>query len=309
MILLDGLTKKFGAKVAVNGLTAQIRPGHVTGFLGPNGAGKSTTMRLLLRLDRPSAGNALINGVPYDRLRLPMRTVGAHLDGRALHPGRSARAHLLSLARYTGLPRRRVDEVMEMVGIQAVARKRAGGFSLGMTQRLGIAAALLGDPEFLVLDEPLNGLDTDGVRWIRSLLKAFASEGRTVLVSSHLMAEMDQTVDRVLVIAKGRLVADCSTAELVAGAAGARTVHSPDTDELRRFAKVLRLDGMTVQEATLGRLSVTGGSLERIGDLAFDARIRLHGLAAKPATLEEAYLRLVSDEFEFVSDPSAGSTR
>jgi ABC-2 type transport system ATP-binding protein len=307
MIFLDGLTKNYGPRVAVDRLTAQVRAGHVTGFLGPNGAGKSTTMRLLLGLDRPSAGSALINGVAYRELRCPMRTVGAHLDGRALHPGRSARAHLLSLARYTGLPRSRVDEVVEMAGLGSVARRRAGGFSLGMGQRLGIAAALLGDPEILVLDEPMNGLDTDGVRWIRTLLKSLAAEGRTVLVSSHLMAEMHQTVDRVIVIAKGRLVADCTTEDLLAGAADAVTLRSPDVDELPRLINALRRDGMTVTPGAAGQLSVTGGSVERIGDLVFSTRLRLHTLAAAPVTLEEGYLRLVQDEFEFAS-PAAATT-
>jgi ABC-2 type transport system ATP-binding protein len=310
MISLDGLTKSYGSRVAVNNLTTRVREGHVTGFLGPNGAGKSTTMRLLLGLDRPSAGTALINGVPYNQLRFPMRTVGAHLDGRALHPGRSARAHLLSLARYSGLSRSRVAEVVEMVGLESVARQRAGGFSLGMGQRLGIAAALLGDPEILVLDEPMNGLDTDGVRWIRSLLKAFAAEGRTVLVSSHLMAEMHQTVDRVIVIAKGSLVADCTTEELLAGAAGAVTLRSPDVGRLPGLIAALRREGMIVEESEPGELTVTGGSVERIGDRAFNARVRLHTLAAATVTLEEGYLRLVRDEFEFTSPTAtAGEER
>jgi ABC-2 type transport system ATP-binding protein len=305
MITLDGLTKSYGSRLAVDGLTSQVREGHVTGFLGPNGAGKSTTMRMLLGLDRPTSGRALINGVAYRELRFPMQTIGAHLDGRALHPGRSARAHLLSLARYSGLSRRRVDEVVEMVGLESVARRRAGGFSLGMGQRLGIAAALLGDPQILVLDEPMNGLDADGVRWIRSLLKTFAAEGRTVLVSSHLMAEMHQTVDRVLVIARGRLVADCATEELLAGATSEVTLRLPDVDEQSRLIDRLHRDGMTVQVSAPGELSITGGSVERIGDLAFEAQVRLHTLEETPVTLEEGYLRLVKDEFEFTSPVTA----
>lgn len=306
MITLNDLTKRYGTRLAVDGLTAQVREGHVTGFLGPNGAGKSTTMRLLLGLDRPSAGSALINGLPYDRLRFPMRTVGAHMGGRTLHPGRSARAHLLSLARYTGLPTRRVDEVIQLAGLESVARRPTGGFSVGMNQRLGIAAALLGDPGILVLDEPMNGLDSEGVVWIRSLLKSFAAEGRTVLVAGHLMAEMRQTVDRVIVIAKGRLVADCTTDDLLAGADASVALCSPDIKGLPRLIDALRGEGMTVEKQAQDTLKVSGGSAGRIGDLAYDAHIRLHTLAQTTVTLEARYRQLVADGFEFTASSGPG---
>ncbi|MFG2038046.1 ABC transporter ATP-binding protein [Dactylosporangium sp. NPDC048998] len=218
MIVAEQLTKRYGRTVAVDGLSFAVRPGHVMGFLGPNGAGKSTTMRMMLGLDRPSAGRALIDGRPYDALRHPLRRVGALLEGRSAHPGRRAYHHLLYLARSNGIPARRVGEVLALAGLEGAGRRRAGGFSLGMAQRLGIAAALLGDPPVLLLDEPVNGLDPEGVHWLRALLRGFAAEGRTVLVSSHLMAETALTADRLVVIARGRLVADATVEEFVAGA-------------------------------------------------------------------------------------------
>ncbi|THV28374.1 ATP-binding cassette domain-containing protein [Glycomyces paridis] len=299
MIAYENATKRYGAKTALDALTVQVRSGHVTGLLGPNGAGKSTAMRLLLGLDRPTQGGVTIDGVPYARLKQPLRAVGAHLDARSCHPRRSARAHLLGLARHAGLPAGRVDEVIEVVGLESVARRRAGGFSLGMGQRLGIAAALLGDPAVLVLDEPMNGLDTDGVRWIRSLLQSFAAEGRTVLVSSHLMAEMHQTVDRVIVMGKGRLLADCTTRELVASVADVTVLRTPDLAGLDGLVEALEREGMSAEREAPGTLSITGGSIERIGDLAFERGVRVHSLSSTPATLEEGYLRLVEDEFEF----------
>lgn len=234
MITLRGLTKRHGDTVAVDGLTLDIEEGQVTGFLGPNGAGKSTTMRMILGLDRPSAGQALVDGKPYDALRHPVREVGSLLDAKALHPGRSARSHLVAQARSNGIPVRRVDEVLETVGLAAVARRRAGAFSLGMYQRLGIAGALLGDPHVLILDEPVNGLDPDGVRWVRQLVRAQAAQGRTVFLSSHLMSEMQLTADRLVVIGKGRLLADTPIAELLtAGTSASVRVRTADPADLR----------------------------------------------------------------------------
>ena len=224
MIEVQGLTKRYGAVTAVDDLTFSVQPGHVTGFLGPNGAGKSTTMRMILGLDKPTAGTALIDGAPYSALANPTRKVGALLDAKGVHPNRSARATLLWQAQAAGLPASRVDEVLSLVGLSEAAGKRVGGFSLGMSQRLGIAAALLGDPEILILDEPVNGLDPEGIRWVRGLLKSFAAEGRTVLVSSHLLAEMAQTADHLIVIGKGKLVADTSVAEFIRGNSAVVTV-------------------------------------------------------------------------------------
>ncbi|MFT4287876.1 ABC transporter ATP-binding protein [Nocardioides sp.] len=299
MISFDAVTKRYGSKTALDALSVQVRSGHVTGLLGPNGAGKSTAMRLLLGLDRPTHGSVTIDGTPYARLRHPLHTVGAHLDARSYHPRRSAQAHLLGLARYAGIPARRVSDVVDLVGLGSVARRRAGNFSLGMGQRLGIAAALLGNPEVLVLDEPMNGLDVDGVRWIRSLVKSFASEGRTVLVSSHLMAEMHQTVDRVIVLGKGRLLADCSTDELVTSAADVILLRTPDAGAVPALVQALERSGMSVEQTAQGEFAITGGTAKAIGDAAFDQGVRVHSLSATPATLEDGYLRLVEDEFEF----------
>ncbi|WP_029088814.1 ATP-binding cassette domain-containing protein [Brevibacterium album] len=306
MISYQAVTKRYGGRTAVDDVTVEVREGHVTGLLGPNGAGKSTAMRLLLGLDHPTSGTVTIGGLPYARLRHPLRTAGAHLDAQSQHPGRSARAHLLGLARYAGIPGRRVTEVLEQVGLETAARRRIGGFSLGMRQRLGIAAALLGDPQVLVLDEPMNGLDVDGVRWIRSLLKSCAREGRTVLVSSHLMAEMHQTVDRVVVMGRGRVLADCATEELVSAAAGAVVLRTPDLSGAGALAADLGRAGMSVDESQPGVLTITGGTAEGIGDAAYERGVRVHSLQAAPATLEDGYLRLVEDEFEFRRP--AGST-
>ncbi|MFI6513762.1 ATP-binding cassette domain-containing protein [Streptosporangium sp. NPDC050855] len=307
MIEFKGVSKRYGDKVAVDRLTVTVRPGHITGLLGPNGAGKSTSMRLLLGLDRPTSGEVTIGGIPYARLRNPLRVVGAHLDGRAAHPGRTARSHLLGLARYNGIPAHRVDEVLDEVGLTAVARRRVGGFSLGMGQRVGIAAALLGDPRILVLDEPVNGLDTDGVRWMRGLLRRFAADGRTVLVSSHLMAEMHQTADRVVVLGRGRLLADCPVSELTAGAENGVIVRTPAGLDLTAFTRALRARGMTPETSGPCELTVGGGSAEAVGDIAFAHRVPLHTLATVPMTLEQGYLRLVQDDVEYTTATTGGT--
>lgn len=299
MITFSQASKRYGDTLALDDVTVSILPGHVTGLLGPNGAGKSTAMRLLLGLDRPTTGEVRIDGVPYGELCRPLCTVGAHLDGRAVHPGRSARSHLLGLARYNGIPASRVGEVLELVGLTAVARKRVGGFSLGMGQRLGLAAALLGDPQVLVLDEPVNGLDTDGVRWIRGLLRDLAAEGRTVLMSSHLLAEMHQTADRVVVLGRGRLLADCPVSELTIGASDRVLIRIADPDAVPAFAQRLHDAGLDTQAQEPGELIASGGTVETVGDLAFAYGLRLHTLAAIPATLEEGYLQLVQDDFEY----------
>ncbi|GAA2210898.1 ATP-binding cassette domain-containing protein [Nonomuraea monospora] len=297
MISLKGLTKRYGDRLAVDDLTLELRPGTVTGFLGPNGAGKSTTMRLILGLDRPTSGTALVGGVPYHRIPDPLRTVGALLDARALHPGRSGRAHLVALARSNGIPRRRVEEVLETVGMAAAARKRAGTLSLGMSQRLGIAAALLGDPEVLMFDEPVNGLDPDGVRWVRGFMRSLAAEGRTVFVSSHLMSEMQLTADHLVVIGKGRLIMDAPLADVLANSSlTAVLVRTPHAGDL---AALLRGAGITVDRYGENELEVTGAAIERVGDLAHEAGIRLHELRAKEASLEQAYQELTSGSVEY----------
>ncbi len=304
MITCEGLTKRYGDVVAVDDLTVSVAPGRVTGFLGPNGAGKSTTLRLVLGLDHPTAGRALVGGRRYAEIHEPLRVVGAHLDRRTTHPGRSARAHLAALARANRIGAARVDEVLELVGIAAVARRRAGGYSLGMAQRLGIAAALLGDPAVLVLDEPVNGLDADGVRWIRGFLRGLAAEGRTVLVSSHLMAELHLMADHVVVLGRGRLLADCPTADLVAGS-GVR-LRTPDLAAVPGFVAAAERLGMTVTENAPGELDVAGGTAATLGDLAYEHGLRLHGLTPATGTLEDGYLRLVRDETEYVAATTGG---
>ncbi|SDO40264.1 ABC-2 type transport system ATP-binding protein [Klenkia soli] len=297
MIELRGLTKRYGDRLAVDDVTVTVQPGVVTGFLGPNGAGKSTTMRMVLGLDRPTAGTALVNGKPYAEHRDPLRQVGALLEARALHPGRTARAHLQSLAATAGLPKGRVDTVLELSGLTGVAGKRVGGFSLGMGQRLGVATALLGDPATVVLDEPVNGLDPDGVLWIRTLARRLAAEGRTVFFSSHLMAEMAVTADHLVVMGRGRLVADVSTAEFLrrAGGDGVR-VRSPRAAEL---AALLAGPDITVESAETGVLLVRGVATEVIGDRAAAAGIALHELTAVQASLEEAFMTLTADDREY----------
>jgi ABC-2 type transport system ATP-binding protein len=300
-----GLSKRFGGTVAVDGLSFTVLPGRVTGFVGPNGAGKSTTMRLVLGLDAPDEGSALVGGRPYARLRSPLREVGALLDATAVHPGRRASDHLLWLAQAGGLPRRRVDEVLETVGLAQVARRRAGGFSLGMRQRLGIAAALLGDPPVLMFDEPVNGLDPEGVRWFRGFARALAAQGRVVLVSSHLMGELEDTADHLLVIGRGRLVADTGVAELLAVASGNRVVvRTPQPSELMT---VLAGAGATVTAGGDGTLTVAGLPAARIADLAAGQGLRLHELAPYQASLEQAFMDLTRDAIQYRTiAPQAG---
>ncbi|GGX55534.1 ABC transporter ATP-binding protein [Streptomyces minutiscleroticus] len=297
MIEVEGLTKRYGEKVAVNGLTFTVRPGVVTGFLGPNGSGKSTTMRMVLGLDRPSAGAVRIDGLPYGRLQDPLRHVGALLDAKALHGGRSAFHHLLALAQSNGIPRSRVDEVLDTVGLTAVARKKARGFSLGMGQRLGIAGALLGDPRILMFDEPVNGLDPEGIHWIRTLMKSLAAQGRTVFVSSHLMSEMALTADHLVVIGQGRLLADTSMADFIRHNARSYVrVRSPQREQL---LDVLRAAGTVPVEAGGGVLEVDGAAAERIGELAARHGIVLHELSPRQASLEEAFMRLTAESVEY----------
>jgi ABC-2 type transport system ATP-binding protein len=305
MIEAHGLTKQYGDKTAVDGLTFTVRPGVVTGFLGPNGAGKSTTMRLILGLDAPTSGSVTVNGKPYQQHAAPLREVGALLDARSVHPGRSAYHHLLALAQTCGIRRSRVDEVIDAVGLGEVARRRAGGFSLGMGQRLGIAAALLGDPATVILDEPVNGLDTEGIRWIRSLLQGLAAEGRTVFVSSHLMSEMALTAQHLIVIGRGRLIADTGMEEFVARAEpGVVRVRSTDPAAL---AALLRSREVAVSEATDGALAVSGLSTDQVGRLAGGAGITLLELTAQQASLEEAFIDLTRDAVEFRAPMTGGA--
>ncbi|MFI2650285.1 MULTISPECIES: ABC transporter ATP-binding protein [Micromonospora] len=310
MITLRGLTKRFGAATAVDDLTVEIGPGQVTGFLGPNGAGKSTTMRMVLGLDRPTAGQALVNGRPYRQLRYPLHEVGALLDATGVHPARSGRAHLRAMARSNGIPTRRVDEVLDLVGLDGRAAGKPGrALSLGMGQRLGIAGALLGDPPVLLLDEPVNGLDPDGVRWIRRFTRGLADEGRTVLISSHLMSEMQQTADRVVVLGRGRLVADAPLAELIAARpAGSVRVRGPEPAGLATLGARLAAEGATV-DPDEGGLTVTGSTAGRVGDLAYELGVRLHELTPVAPSLEEAFLELTAGSVEYAAGPTGGETR
>lgn len=296
MIQLEHLTKRYGDKTVVDDLTFTVPPGIVTGFLGPNGAGKSTTMRMVIGLEQPTAGSSTVNGHRYLDLRAPMHEIGVLLEARAVHPGRSARDHLLSLAYTHGITAGRVDDVLQLVGLTDVARDRARTFSLGMNQRLGIASALLGDPETVMLDEPVNGLDPEGIRWIRQLLRDLAAEGRTVLVSSHLMTEMAMTADHLVIVGRGRLIADVSVAELVASSPSSVRVRSPRAADLRQ---ILAADGVTVTTAHDGVLDVTGLSVESIGERAAASSIILHELTVQRASLEEAFMQLTEDSLEF----------
>jgi ABC-2 type transport system ATP-binding protein len=300
MIEVHALSKRYGGKLAVDNLSFTVRPGHVTGFLGPNGAGKSTTMRMIVGLGHPTAGAVSVDGRRYRDHPAPLRKVGALLEAKSVHKGRSAHDHLLALAQTHGIPAKRVDEVLAMVGLESVARRRAGGFSLGMAQRLGIAAALLGDPATVVLDEPVNGLDPDGVLWVRTLLKTLAAEGRTVLVSSHLMSEMAVTADHLVIIGRGRLLADTSVEELIARiAVGSVVVRSPHATDLR---ELLVGQGATVTNAAPGVLQVGGLTAEQIADLAVERRLALHELAPERASLEQAYMQLTRDAVEYRDD-------
>jgi ABC-2 type transport system ATP-binding protein len=291
------LTKRYGEKAAVDDLSFTVRPGIVTGFLGPNGSGKSTTMRMIMGLDHPDAGRATVNGRPYHDLRWPLREVGALLEAKAIHPGRPAWAHLWMLAQTNDIPRSRVDEVITMVGLESAARQRAGKFSLGMAQRLGIAAALLGDPGVLVFDEPVNGLDPDGIRWVRLLLRRLASEGRTVFVSSHLMSEMALTADEVIIIGRGRFLAHQPVAEITAqSAAHFVRARSPQLEQLR---SALDRNGADTALGDDGSLTVRGIDREAVGEIAARHGIVLHELADQTASLEEVFMELTNSELEY----------
>ncbi|MEW2706851.1 ATP-binding cassette domain-containing protein [Streptomyces koyangensis] len=304
MIEAIGLTKRYGAKTAVHDLSFQVRPGTVTGFLGPNGSGKSTTMRMVVGLDEPTSGRVTIGGLPYRQVPNAPRQVGALLDAKAVHGGRSARNHLLCLAQLSGIPARRVDEVLGVVGLQEVARHRSKGFSLGMGQRLGIAAALLGDPQVLLFDEPVNGLDPEGILWVRTLMKSLAAEGRTVFVSSHLMSEMALTAEHLIVIGRGRLMADMSVREFIAAnAAGFARVRVPETEpgSREKLSAALAEEGGQVLPEPDGALRVAGLPLPRISDVAHAAGVRLWELSPHQASLEEAYMRLTQGAVDYRS--------
>jgi ABC-2 type transport system ATP-binding protein len=297
MIEIQELTKTYGSNTAVSELTFTVRPGVVTGFLGPNGAGKSTTMRMILGLDEPTSGSVLVNGRPPRSHVAPLREIGGMLDPRAVHPTRSAYHHLLAIAQTSGIRKSRVDEVIDAVGLRSVAGRRAGKFSLGMSQRLGIAAALLGDPATVVLDEPVNGLDVEGIRWIRGMLADLAAEGKTVFVSSHLMSEIAQTATHLIVIGRGRLIADTSMAEFMATAAPAAVrVRSTDSEAL---AKMLRAPGVSVTHTADGALTVTGASTAQVGAVAGAAGITVLELAAEQASLEDVFVGLTQDAVEY----------
>jgi ABC-2 type transport system ATP-binding protein len=292
------VTKRYGEKLAVEDLSFTVQPGIVTGFLGPNGSGKSTTMRMMLGLDAPTSGTTRVNGKDYRDLSAPLHEIGAMLEARAIHTGRSAYNHLLAMAQTHGIGRKRVEELIELVGLSQVARKRVGSFSLGMGQRLGIASALLGDPAAVILDEPANGLDPEGILWIRNLLKGLAAEGRTVFLSSHLMSEMALTAEHLVVVGKGRLIADTTVAEVVAHASLDSAVHvrSPDATGLR---DLLVAEGAAVTTAERGVLDVRGLGHERIGELAARRSIVLYELTPQNASLEEAFMRLTDDAVEY----------
>ncbi|QNG19980.1 ATP-binding cassette domain-containing protein [Rhodococcus triatomae] len=300
MIEVKGLTKTFGATKAVDDLTFTVQPGMVTGFLGPNGAGKSTTMRMILGLDRPTSGTALVDGKPYGELKQPLRTVGALLDAKWVHPNRSARAHLQWMAASNSIPKSRVDEVLHLVGLTEVAGKKAGGFSLGMSQRLGLAATLLGDPKILLFDEPVNGLDPEGIVWIRKFMQRLAAEGRTVLVSSHLLSEMALTAEHLVVIGRGRLIADTTVADFVAKSSESTVrVRSPQLDALR---SALTSQGLTVREDGsdgLPGLVVLDSTTDAIGDIAGAQGIVLHELASQRGSLEDAFMKLTGDDVQY----------
>jgi ABC-2 type transport system ATP-binding protein len=296
-IEVRGLRKHYGRTLAVDDLSFTVSPGKVTGFVGPNGAGKSTTMRMILGLDAPDAGTALVGGRPYRSLRTPLRHVGALLDAGSVHPGRRARDHLLWMAHYNGLPAQRVDELLEQVGLASVARKRAGGFSLGMRQRLGIAAALLGDPPVLMFDEPVNGLDPEGIHWIRGFLRSLAAEGRAILVSSHLMSELEDTAHHLIVIGRGRLIADTSVKDLVATASGDQVLLR--TDRRSEVMTVLANAGATVAATDRDALTVRGLPPDRIIGLLSENGLPFTEVAQHRASLEEAYMELTRDAVEF----------
>ncbi len=303
-ISVSGLRKRFGSTVALDGMSFTVGPGQVTGFVGPNGAGKSTTMRVILGLDAAEAGTALVGGRPYRTLPHPLTHLGSLLDAGALQPSRSARNHLLWLAHSQGLPARRVDEVVEQAGLASVIRRKAGGFSLGMRQRLGIAAALLGDPPVLMLDEPFNGMDPEGIVWMRGFLRGLAGQGRAVLVSSHLMSELQDTADHLVIVGRGTVIADTSTRELLAAASGDRiTVRTPDAPQA---ATVLERAGATVAVPGPGLLAVSGLAADRVARVLGESGVPFSEVAAHRASLEEAYLSLTADAVEFRAAAAAG---
>jgi ABC-2 type transport system ATP-binding protein len=311
MIEVENLSKRYGDKLAVDGLNFVVQPGMVTGFLGPNGAGKSTTMRMIAGLDAPTTGRVVVNGGDYRSAAAPMAELGVLLEAKAVHTGRSARNHLLSLAQSNGISRRRVDEVIDIVGLQQVAGKMVGGFSLGMGQRLGLASALLGNPQTVILDEPVNGLDPEGVRWIRTTLKELADDGHTVFVSSHLMSEMAQTATRLVVVGRGRLIADTTVDEFVARASNHSViVRTPESERLRELllATVGSIDsGVSVARERPDVLRVDGLTAEHIGTIAWQAHLPIFELAVQQASLEEAFMTLTSDSVEYRTSDIAGT--
>jgi ABC-2 type transport system ATP-binding protein len=304
MIEVEGLTKRFGSKTAVDHLSFQVRPGVVTGFLGPNGAGKSTTMRMMLDLDNPTSGSVRIDGRHYRELAEPLKYIGALLEAKAMHGGRSAYNNLLCLAQSNRIPASRVSEVLDMVGLTAVAQKKSKGFSLGMGQRLGIASALLGDPEILMFDEPVNGLDPEGIHWVRNLMRNLAAEGRTIFVSSHLMSEMALTADHLIVIGQGRLLANTSMADFIReNSRSYARVRSPQQEQLK---DILHEAGFTVVEAGGGTLEIDGADTEALGELAARHRIVLHELSSQRASLEEAFMQMTADSVEYHAHSGGG---
>jgi ABC-2 type transport system ATP-binding protein len=304
MIEAKGLTKRYGSTTAVDDLSFTVRPGVVTGFLGPNGAGKSTTMRMILGLDRPTRGTALVGGRPYGKLRDPLHRMGALLDAKDVHPGRTARAHLTALAQSNGIPTSRVSEVLEITGLSQVAKKRIKGFSLGMSQRLGIAATLLGDPDVLMFDEPVNGLDPEGIVWIRTFMRAMAAQGRTVFVSSHLMSEMALTADHLIVIGRGRLLADVPTSQFISDSSGSTVrVRSP---QVERLAKALAGQGLRTALVD-GYLQVEKATCEQVGDLAAQHGLAIHELFQQKASLEAAFMQMTSDSVEYHGIDGSGA--
>jgi ABC-2 type transport system ATP-binding protein len=306
MIEVRGLTKRYGDTLAVNDLSFTVHPGIVTGFLGPNGAGKSTTMRIVLGLDRPTGGSALVSGQPYSSLKGPLHHVGALLDANQVHKGRTARAHLLALAQSNAIPRRRVDEVLEMTGMSTVAKKRIKGFSLGMSQRLGIAATMLGDPDVLMFDEPVNGLDPEGILWVRNFMRALAAEGRTVFVSSHLMSEMSQTAEHLIVIGRGQLLADVSTDQFIQqSSTNAVRVRSP---QAARLEELLRGQGVSADQVD-GSLLLRGVTTEQVGDLAAAHQLTIHELVEERASLEAAFMEMTRDSVDYHAELPAAATQ
>jgi ABC-2 type transport system ATP-binding protein len=306
MIEIRNLTKRYGETTAVNDLTFTVRPGIVTGFLGPNGSGKSTTMRLILGLDAPTRGDVTVNGKHYAEHAAPLHEVGALLEARSVHTGRSAYFHLLAQAQTHGIPRRRVDELIELVGLESVAKKRAGQFSLGMGQRLGIASALLGDPETVMLDEPVNGLDPDGIRWIRELMKTLAAEGRTVFLSSHLMSEMALTADHLIVIGRGRLIVDVSVDEFIRRhSRNTVRVRTPHATEL---AELIAAPDVSIEAIERGLIEIEGLTAEQVGKEAASNGFVLYELTPAQASLEEAFMNLTRDEVEYHASASVSRT-